>query len=129
MSSNQSFHHSTSLPSFSPFFDRKLTRGRASSEPQNLFALGDEITSKNAKGQSLLFYAIRFGHQSFAKELMEKGCDPNEADNDSHYPIHEAVDQSDAEMIQLLQQHGRSSNQNQETVFQTLMVLQIIIYN
>lgn len=129
MSSNQSFHHSTSLPSFSPFFDRKLTRGRAASEPQNLFALGDEITSKNAKGQSLLFYAIRFGHQSFAKELMEKGCDPNEADNDSHYPIHEAVDQSDAKMIQLLQQHGRSSNQNQETLFQTLMVLQIIIYN
>lgn len=106
MQSKQNFQHSSSLPSFSPLLDRRITRGRAASEPLNLFALGDEITSKNAKGQTVLFYAIRFGHKCFAKELIEKGCDPNDADAESHYPLHEAVDQSDAAMISLLHEHG-----------------------
>jgi hypothetical protein len=107
MSGLKTCHLSTSLPSFSPYFNRRNTRDRTGSEPQNLYVRGDKITSKNAKGQSLLFYAIRFGHRSFAKELMEKGCDPNEADNSNHYPIHEAVDQSDSSMIELLKEYGK----------------------
>lgn len=114
MQSKQNFQHSSSLPSFSPLLDRRITRGRAASEPLNLFALGDEITSKNAKGQTVLFYAIRFGHKCFAKELIEKGCDPNEADAESHYPLHEAVDQSDAAMISLLHEHGKLTYKNDD---------------
>lgn len=116
MPSKQNFQHSSSLPSFSPLLDRRITRGRAASEPLNLFALGDEITSKNAKGQTLLFYAIRFGHKCFAKELIEKGCDPNEADAESHYPLHEAVDQSDAAMINLLHEHGKLTYKHDDYV-------------
>ncbi|XP_061170189.1 putative ankyrin repeat protein RF_0381 [Saccostrea echinata] len=101
---------SSSLPSFSPYFERRGARGRADSEPKNLFALGEEITTKNAKGQSLIFYAIRFGHKGLAKELLEKGCDPNEADNANHYPIHEAVDQSETAMIELLKEYGADLN-------------------
>lgn len=108
MAGLQTLHLSSSLPSFSPYFNRRNTRGRAGSEPQNLYAMGDEIKTKNDKGQSLLFYAIRFGHRGFAKELMEKGCDPNEADIVNHYPIHEAVDQSDSSMIELLKEYGKT---------------------
>ncbi|XP_062607076.1 putative ankyrin repeat protein RF_0381 [Saccostrea cucullata] len=101
---------SSSLPSFSPYFERRGARGRADSEPKNLFAMGEEITTKNAKGQSLIFYAIRFGHKGLARELLEKGCDPNEADNSNHYPIHEAVDQSEITMIKLLKEYGADLN-------------------
>ena len=78
------------------------------SEPKNINLLDrNDIHAKDISGKTLLFYAVKYGVHSVAEDLLRAGCSPNIADSKGDYPIHEAVERPDTEMIRLLVQYGK----------------------
>jgi ankyrin repeat protein len=68
--------------------------------------LGADVKVKNNFGQTTLFVAANKRQIAMVNVLLQKGLDPNEADEAGDVPINRAFAQENLEMIKMLIAHG-----------------------
>ena len=69
-----------------------------------------DLNYQNPKGATALMLASYFGHRELAELLLDKGADPNAADNNGWTPLIYAVWNRRAGVIPLLLARGADSN-------------------
>lgn len=90
---------------------------------ENFLNSGVPVNTKNAKGQSLLYFACMRGNVEIVKLLLQKGANPNSKSNDGDFPLIEAVYFEDKpEILEILLSEGADPNM-QDTYGDTALIV------
>jgi uncharacterized protein len=69
-----------------------------------------QVNAYSPSGRTPLLLSVEYRKQSIAQLLLERGAEPNTADNDGVTPLWIAAGNGDVEMAQLLLAHGANPN-------------------
>ncbi|KAK3289779.1 hypothetical protein CYMTET_2814 [Cymbomonas tetramitiformis] len=74
---------------------------------QCLLAEGVEVDARDKKGRTALLWAVLLGAHGSARELLERGASLKAATDENNWTcLHQATQLDDADMVDLLIQHG-----------------------